>query len=187
MNNSIRFVPFSVKMRSAGLVRNPIRSWSLSVPQWIPAPIKVDMVAVDRTVNVLSRFVARWVAQSRTARREYAVREASERWTREAWSPAWSKVMEMEDEKETILARIRFEAWCSMPEANWNRIARNMTASVRDVGILARDVLKPVYTERDRRAALASAKVVQTAQVWKEVVRPVQRRTNRFSTGSDSE
>jgi hypothetical protein len=187
MNNSIRFVPFSVKMRSAGLVRNPIRSWSLSVPQWIPAPIKIDMVAVDRTVDVLSRFVARWVAQSRTARREYAVREASERWTREAWTPAWSKVMEMEDEKETILARIRFEAWCSMPEANWNRIARNMTAAVRDVGILARDVLKPVYTERDRRAALVSSKVVQTAQVWKEVVRPVQRRTNRFSTGSDSE
>jgi hypothetical protein len=187
MNNSIRFVPFSVKMRSAGLVRNPIRSWSLSVPQWIPAPIKIDMVAVDRTVDVLSRFVARWVAQSRNARREYAVREASERWTREAWTPAWSKVMEMEDEKETILARIRFEAWCSMPEANWNRIARNMTASVRDVGILARDVLKPVYKERDRRAALAASKVVQTAQVWKEVVRPVQRRTNRFDTGSDSE
>ena len=184
---SLRFVPFSVKMRAAGLVRNPIQCWSLSVPQWIPAPIKVNMAAVDRTVNVLSRFVASWVAQSRTARREYAVREASERWTREAWSPAWSKVMELEDEKETILARIRFEAWCSMPEANWNRIARNMTASVRDVGILARDVLKPVYTERDRRAALVSSKVVQTAQVWKEVVRPVQRRTNRFSTGSDSE
>jgi hypothetical protein len=187
MNNSIRFVPFSVKMRSAGLVRNPIRSWSLSVPQWIPAPIKIDMVAVDRVVNVLSRFVASWVAQSRIARREYAVREASERWTREAWTPAWSKVMELEDEKAKILSRIRFEAWCSMSEANWSRVARNMTAAVRDVGILARDVLKPVYAERDRRAAVASAKVVQTAQVWKEVVRPVQRRTNRFSTGSDSE
>lgn len=184
---SLRFVPFSVKMRAAGLVRNPIQCWSLSVPQWIPAPVKVNMAAVDRTVNVLSRFVASWVAQSRTARREYAVREASERWTREAWSPAWSKVMELEDEKETILARIRFEAWCSMPEANWNRIARNMTASVRDVGILARDVLKPVYAERDRRAALAAIESGRlhnrqmAAQI--RVIRP----RNRFSTGSDSE
>ena len=79
MNNSIRFVPFSVKMRSRGFVRNPINSWSLSVPKWIPAPPSspvVDMTKVDRVVDVLSRFVATWVAQSRAARREYRIREA---------------------------------------------------------------------------------------------------------------
>jgi hypothetical protein len=184
---SLRFVPFSVKMRAAGLVRNPIQSWSLSVPQWIPAPIKVDMAKVDRTVNTLARFVASWVAQSRRARREYAVREAGARWTREAWSPAWSKVMELEDEKAKILARIRFQAWCSMPEADWNRVARNMTAAVRDVGILARDVLVPVYAERDRRAALIA---VAAAQQLHNQQRPAQIRVirprNRYDTGSDS-
>lgn len=98
MNNSIRFVPFSVKMRSAGFVRNPIRSWSLSVPQWIPAPIKVDMVAVDRTVDVLARFVAKWVQQSRRVRREYAVRKAGEDWARAVWSVNWGDLMYEEEE-----------------------------------------------------------------------------------------
>ena len=182
MNNSIRFVPFSVKMRSAGFVRNPVHSWSLSVPKWIPAPAKVDMVAVDRTVNILARFVAKWVAQSRQARREYRIREAGRKWRDAALQPNWADLSEAHERREVIRARQQFEAWCTMPEDQWRAIARNMIAAVRDIGPLIRDVLKPVWEERDRRAAVAAIEAAQK-QLIKKPVRP----RNRYDIGSDSE
>ena len=66
-------------------VRNPAAGWSINIPQWIPAPKKstpVDMVAVDRVVDVLSRFVATWVSQSREMRRVARIREAGYKFSR---------------------------------------------------------------------------------------------------------
>jgi hypothetical protein len=187
MNNSIRFVPFSVKMRKAGFVRNPVQSWSIYSPKWIPAPPPspvVDMTKVDRVVDVLSRFVATWVAQSRKARSEYRVREAGRKWRDAALSPNWADLSEAHERREAILARRQFEAWCAMPEDQWRAIARGMIADARDIGPLIYAVLKPVWEERDRRTALAAvAAAERQLHNRQRVVRP----RNRFDTGSDSE
>ena len=188
MNNSIRFVPFSVKMRSRGFVRNPINSWSLSVPKWIPAPPSspvVDMTKVDHVVDVLSRFVATWVAQSRAARREYRIREAGRKWHDSVMEVSWADLSEANERREVIARRRQFAAWCAMPEPQWKAIAREMIAAARDIGPLIRDVLKPVWEERDRRTALAAVEAAQH-QVARRPVQ-AQARRNRFDTGSDSE
>lgn len=192
MNNSIRFVPFSVKMRSAGYIRNPVQCWSLSVPKWIPAPPPspvVDMTKVDRVVDVLSRFVATWTKQSRNARREYRIREAGRTWHDSVMAVSWAELSEAHQRQEAMRARRQFAAWCSMPEREWMAVGREMMAAVRDIGPLLRDVLKPVWEERDRRTALAV--VAAAEQQLHNRQRPAQVRVirprNRFETGSDSE
>lgn len=204
MNNSIRFVPFSVKMRKAGYVRNPIQCWSLSVPKWIPAPPPspvVDMAKVDHVVDVLSRFVATWVAQSRTARREYRVREAGRKWRDSVMADNWGDMVVVHERREAAARRQVFENYCSMPEEQWRAVARALIAARKDATAdmmpLIRGTLTPVWQERDRRAAMT---VVEVAQIWTELnvqprlhnqQRPAQIRVvrprNRFDTGSDSE
>lgn len=160
MNNSIRFVPFSVKMRSAGFVRNPIRSWSLSVPQWIPAPIKIDMVAVDRTVDVLARFVAKWVEQSRRLRREYAVRKAGEDWARGVWAINWGNLMYEEEERILAMTELEFLA-----EAQF-RIARCKASNAGVFPVI--EWIRSMRIQREEKKK-TQARLVEYSMVAREI------------------
>jgi len=137
------FVPYSVVMRTRGFVHDPsIRNPFVSA--WVPAgQTKADMQRasfnrrVDHTVDVLTRFVAKWVEQSRRVRREYAVRKAGEDWTRAVWSVSWANLMYEEEERiltmtdesfnREILNRIEFHRRNQMnvvPLIEWIRDTR---------------------------------------------------------------
>ena len=199
----LSFVPHSVMRHRAGFVRNPAAGWSIHVPQWIPAPKKkptVDMVAVDRVVGILTRFVAAWVVQSRTARSAARVREAGEAWTRWAMSPNWANMAEREDRHAAIAARREFARCVNMPEAQWKAECRAAIAAARDVGPLMAAWV-PIWAARDAKAAANAVAVAEQKLVWQEISRPglhnrqrtastiVARVTlrNRFAIDSDSE
>jgi hypothetical protein len=166
----LSFVPHSVQRARAGFVRNPAACWSLNVPQWIPKPkaaVPVDMARVDHVVDVLTRFVAAWVVQSRNARREYSVREAGDKWRRDAMNPNWADMTEREERREIQRRRRQFQAWCTMPEEEWKAIGRQFISDARDIGPLIRDILRPVWEERDARAAA----LAEQERVWQEMSR----------------
>jgi hypothetical protein len=185
----LSLIPHSVSRARAGFVRNPAAGWSINTPQWVLPPKKVDMVKVDRVVAILERFVARWVTQSRDARRAYAAREAGARWTREAWTPAWSNVMEVEDARARIARRREFVRLIQMPEADWHAHCRAEIAAATNIGPLV-EAWQPINAARAQY-------LIQTAQVWNEVVlhnrqqaagvRVARVVRNHFDTGSDSE
>jgi hypothetical protein len=110
-----KMIPYSVRMRAHGYVYNPNARFMTS--PWVNAvEIMEKKIAfnkrVDRTVDVLSRFVATWVVQSRTARSARNVREAGEKWRNAAMSPNWANMMEKEDNRiaqERADADARFE------------------------------------------------------------------------------
>jgi len=189
---SLRFVPYAVQMRRAGFVPTHTKSWSIYSPKWIQAPPPspaVDMAAVDRVVNRLTRFVAKWVAQSRGLRRQERIRAAGDKWRNAVMSDDWFAISEAADRREVARRRREFQAWCEMPEAAWKAIGRQMIAAAADIGPLMCDILRPVWEERDRRDRNRARAAVETAQVWREVARPRHqaRRRNHFDTGSDSE
>jgi hypothetical protein len=191
----LSFIPHSVSRNRAGFVRNPAAGWSINVPQWIPAPKKpaVDMAAVDRVVDTLTRFVATWVVQSRTARSAARVREAGERWTRAAMSPSWASMMEHEDRVQAAAARREFARCVDMPEAQWKAQCRADIAAASDVGSLMLAWV-PIWAARDANVA---RNLVQYTQIWNEVAlhnrqMPAQRRVarvtrNHFAIDSDSD
>jgi len=191
----LSLIPHSVSRNRAGFVRNPAAGWSINIPQWIPAPKKpaIDMAAVDRVVDTLARFVAKWVVQSRTARSNARIREAGERWTRAAMSPNWGNVMEREDRRQAIVARREFTRCVSMPEAQWKAECRAAITSASDVGPLMLAWV-PIWAARDAKVA---RNLVQQTQVWNEVAlhnrqMPAQRRVarvvrNHFAIDSDSD
>jgi hypothetical protein len=89
----ISLVPFSVRQRGRGLVRDPaVHGYSLLDPQWVPVGTtvsdrkKASMIKkADRVIAVLARFVAR-VARSYRFRKIFGNGDL-----------AWSVIMERED------------------------------------------------------------------------------------------
>jgi hypothetical protein len=187
----LAFVPHSVRRCRAGFVRNPAAGWSLNTPQWIPAPKKstpVDMAAVDRVVNTLSRFVATWLAQSREMRRVARIREAGAAWTRAAMMPNWALMTDREEARE----RARFVA---MSDADWRAYCRAEIAAARDVGPLM-VAWVPINAMRDANDAAKR----EQERVWQEIARAGLHNTqrsapvrvsrvvrNRFAIDSDSD
>jgi hypothetical protein len=94
-----------------------------------------------------------------------------------------------EERREVTRRRRQFQSWCEMPESQWKALGRQMIADAADIGPLMRDILRPVWEERDRRDRNRARAAVETAQVWHEVARHRHqvRPRNRFDTGSDSE
>jgi len=165
----LAFVPSSVRRCRDGFVRNPAAGWSLNIPQWIPAPKKstpVDMVAVDRVVDVLSRFVARWVAQSREMRRVARIREAGERWTRYAMQPNWALMTERAEIREREFARRERMRFVAMSDADWRAYCRAEIAAARDLGPLMAAWV-PINAMRDANAAARR----EQERVWQEISR----------------
>jgi hypothetical protein len=199
---SLRFVPYAVQMRRAGFVPTHTKSWSIYSPKWIQAPPPspaVDMAAVDRVINRLTRFVAKWVTQSRDLRSQERIRAAGDKWRNAVMSDDWFAISEAADRRDAMRRRRRFQTWCEMSEAQWKAIGRQMIADAADIGPLMRDILRPVWEERDRRDRDRARAIVEVAQIWGEMAHPrlhnqqrpaqlrIVRPRNRFDTGSDSD
>ena len=170
----LAFVPHSVRRCRAGFVRNPAAGWSLNIPQWIPAPKKstpVDMAAVDRVVDTLSRFVATWVSQSREMRRVARIREAGAAWTRAAMTPNWGLMMEREDIRQREFIRRERMRFVAMPEPAWYAYCRAEIAAAPDLGPLMAAWV-PINAMRDANAAANAAAVAEQKRVWHEMSRP---------------
>jgi len=194
----LAFVPHSVRRCRAGFVRNPAAGWSLNIPQWIPAPKKstpVDMAAVDRVVNTLSRFVATWVSQSREMRRVARIREAGAAWTRAAMTPNWGLMMEREEIRQREFIRRERMRFVAMSDADWRAYCRAEIAAARDVGPLM-VAWVPINAMRDAKDAAKR----EQERVWQEIARAGLHNTqrsapvrvarvvrNRFAIDSDSD
>jgi hypothetical protein len=165
----LAFVPHSVRRCRAGFVRNPAAGWSLNIPQWIPAPKKstpVDMAAVDRVVNTLTRFVAIWVSQSREMRRVARIREAGAAWTRAVMTPNWALMTERDEIRQREFIRRERMRFVAMPDAEWRAYCRAEIAAVRDVGPLM-VAWVPINAMRDANAAAKR----EQERVWQEISR----------------
>ena len=77
------FVPFSVRMRRAGMVLQTPLGYSFSGPQWVPEK-KIDMAKVDRVIAVMTRFVGFWAANRASVpawiKQDLEVRQARADW-----------------------------------------------------------------------------------------------------------
>ena len=158
----LSLVPHSVRRARAGFVRNPAAGWSINIPQWIPKPkaaVPVDMVRVENVVNVLTRFVAAWVTQSRNARSAARVRAAGEAWTQFAMQPNWADIVEREERREWLRK-------VSMPETEWKAECRARIAATQELGPLIREWV-PINAERDAIAA----RLAEQERVWQELSR----------------
>jgi hypothetical protein len=165
----LAFVPSSVRRCRDGFMRNPAAGWSLNIPQWIPKPkavVPVDMAAVDRVVDRLTRFVATWVAQSREMRRVARIREAGAAWTRAAMTPNWALMTERAEIREREFIRRERMRFVAMPDAEWRAYCRAEIAAVRDVGPLM-VAWVPINAMRDANAAAKR----EQERVWKDISR----------------
>ena len=173
----LAFVPHSVRRCRAGFVRNPAAGWSLNIPQWIPAPKKstpVDMAAVDRVVDTLTRFVATWVSQSREMRRVARIREAGAAWTRAAMTPNWGLMMEREDIRQREFIRRERMRFVAMSDADWRAYCRAEIAAARDIGPLM-VAWVPINAMRDANAESRR----EQERVWQEISRAGLHNTQR--------
>jgi len=173
----LSFIPHSVSRRRAGFVRNPAAGWSLNIPQWIPAPkarAPVDMVAVDRVVNTLSRFVATWVSQSREMRRVARIREAGAAWTRAAMMPNWALMTEREEARERAFARRERMRFVAMSDTDWRAYCRAEINAAPDLGPLMAAWV-PINEMRDANAAARR----EQERVWQEIARAGLHNTQR--------
>ena len=166
----LSFVPHSVSRARAGFVRNPAAGWSLNIPQWIPAPKvskPVDMARVERTVDVLTRFVSSWVTQSRKVRRA----EVVSKWTREAMTPNWASIMEREERRERAHARRERERLVMLTDVAWWAYCREQIAAARDVGPLM-EAWRPIIWMREShriQREMQEAALAESERVWQEV------------------
>jgi len=126
-----KMIPHSVVMRKRGYTFNSnAKSWT---SPWVLAVETLEArinyrARVNKTVDVLTRFVATWVTQSRAMRSAQRIREAGEKWRNAALFPNWANMMEEEESRiavEEIMAEAErqdreaaFEArLIAMPEA----------------------------------------------------------------------
>jgi len=173
----LAFVPHAVTRRRAGFVRNPAAGWSLNIPQWIPAPKKstpVDMAAVDRVVDALSRFVATWVSQSREMRRVACIREAGAAWTRAAMTPNWGIMMEREEIRQREFTRRERMRFIAMSDMDWRAYCRAEIAAAPDLGPLMAAWV-PINAIRDANDAARR----EQERVWQEIARAGLHNTQR--------
>ena len=168
-------VPTSVRMRQRGLVLDPaIRGISIYESKWVPAGTTVAdrklayNAKVDRTVDALAKFVAIWVQQSRRVRREYAVRKASEDWSRGVWTISWSSISEQEDLRRKAIIDAYHARLVAMPEEQF-RIYNALT--IREIREHNDDPWPWMELVRKIRAkrALARLAIAEQKQVWQEM------------------
>ena len=82
MSSVTMFVPFAVRMRSNGFVRDSaVSAWCSLTDQWVlrgqtiaDKKRRAENARADKVIGVLTRFIARWVSV-RVYRRRHAIRE----------------------------------------------------------------------------------------------------------------
>jgi hypothetical protein len=187
---SKKLIPSSVLMVQRGFVYNPNARFMTS--PWVNAvemmekqaaeqlEIKIrefkKRVRVNKTVDVLGRFVATWVAQSRTARSAWNSRKAGEMWRNAALSPNWFDMMEEEANRiadERAEAEAQFEArLMAMSDAEIIRYHQQTMMEHRRHREDYRPWMDFIAKIQRKRAALRSA-LSESEQMWVELnVRP---------------
>jgi hypothetical protein len=182
--SSLRFVPYSVQMRRAGYVATHSKSWSIYHPKWVMAPKAPtpDAARVDRVIDLLTRFAAKWVKQSRKARAEFRHQlcvEAS-KFSPDLWFDQNNKELQLELRRslESQLARrFGFVRFCKMPEQEWNATVREWIAEHkrdgRDLLPLLRGMVARVNARRDEIQRDQARAIAEVAAVWGEITQPV--------------
>ena len=156
----ISMVPFSVRQRGRGLVRDPaVHGYSLLDPQWVPVGTTVSdrkkaamIKKADRVIAVLARFVAR-VARSYRFRKIFGNGDL-----------AWSVIMEREDthnrnERDQTLRNL-----VVMPEEQLYAHWREQMAAHREIGNLW-NLMILVKTKRAER----EQRIRENQLVWNEL------------------
>lgn len=187
---SNKLIPSSVIMVRRGFVYDPNVRFMTS--PWVNAveimekrkaeqlEIKIrefkKRVRVNKTVDVLGRFVATWVAQSRTVRSAWNSRKAGEMWRKAALSPNWADMMEEEENQiaeERAEADARFEArLMAMSDADLIRYHQQTMMEHRRHREDYRPWMDFIAKIQRKRATLRAA-LCESEQMWVELnVRP---------------
>jgi hypothetical protein len=171
----LSLVPYSVRMRSCGLVLDPaIRGISINQSKWVPAGTTVAdrklayNAKVDRTVDALAKFVAIWVQQSRRVRREYAVRKAGADWTSGVWAISWANISEQEDNRRNAVIVAYHARLVAMPEDQFRMYNACAIREIREHNDDPWPWMELVRTIRAKRA-LVQVAVSENKQVWQEM------------------
>jgi hypothetical protein len=171
----LSLVPYSVRMRSRGLVLDPaIRGISINQSKWVPAGTTVAdrklayNAKVDRTVDALAKFVAIWVQQSRRVRREYAVRKASEDWSQGVWAISWASISEQEDLRRKAIIEAYHARLVAMPEEQFRMYNALTIREIREHNDDPWPWMELVRKLRAKRALVHLA-VAEHKQVWQEM------------------
>jgi|688.fasta_scaffold525392_2 hypothetical protein len=145
----ISMVPFSVRQRGRGLVRDPaVHGYSLLDPQWVPVGTtvsdrkKASMIKkADRVIAVLSRFVAR-VARIHRFRKIFSNGDL-----------AWSVIMEREDTQQRNEREANLRNLIVMPEEQLYAHWRQQMAAHQEIGNLwnLMNLVKAKRAEREQR------------------------------------
>ena len=145
----ISMVPFSVRQRGRGLVRDPaVHGYSLLDPQWVPIGTtvsdrkKASMIKkADRVIAVLSRFVAR-VARIHRFRKIFSNGDL-----------AWSVIMEREDTQQRNEREANLRNLIVMPEEQLYAHWRQQMAAHQEIGNLwnLMNLVKAKRAEREQR------------------------------------
>jgi hypothetical protein len=156
----ISLVPFSVRQRGRGLVRDPaVHGYSLLDPQWVPAGTTVSdrkkaamIKKADRVIAVLARFMAR-VARGYRFRKIFGNGDL-----------AWSVIMEREDthnrnERDQTLRNL-----IVMPEEQLYAHWREQMAAHREIGNLW-NLMILVKTKRAER----EQRIRENQLIWNEL------------------
>jgi hypothetical protein len=144
------FVPFSVRMRRAGLILQKPLGYSFSGPQWVEKKAVVDMQAVDQVVDTLKRFVMHCESVRKA---DMAKREARAQWLREMHTSNWMDLYGVH----------RFEvSWYDLnDEAEAFRCVEDafLEAEWAEEAAAAEVVRRAAAAESERLAAIEAARV----------------------------
>lgn len=156
----ISLVPYSVRQRGRGLVRDPaVHGYSLLDPQWVPVGTTVSdrkkaamIKKADRVIAVLSRFVAR-VARSYRFRKIFSNGDL-----------AWSIIMEREDTHNRNEREQNLRNLIVMPEDQLYAHWREQMAAHREIGNLW-NLMILVKTKRAER----EQRIRENQLIWNEL------------------
>jgi hypothetical protein len=145
----ISLVPYSVRQRGRGLVRDPaVHGYSLMDPQWVPVGTtvsdrkKASMIKkADRVIAVLSRFVAR-VSRIHRFRKIFSNGDL-----------AWSVIMEREDQERMAHREAHLRNLIVMPEDQLYAHWRQQMAAHQEIGNLwnLMNLVKVKRAEREKQ------------------------------------
>lgn len=116
-------VPFSVRMRSSGFVRDPkAAAWAPLSAQWVPAgetiadqKLRAVNARADKVLGILSRFIARW-ARACVWRRRHAIQTWQALRARQARERRFSFETEYSNPDPEVLSWIVEGSWAAHEE-----------------------------------------------------------------------
>lgn len=168
-------VPHSVRMRQLGMVRDPaIHGHTYGQSVWVPKGTTVAdrqnayRTKVNRVVDVLTRFVANWVKQSRIARSAYKCKARAEAWHASVWSISWANIMESEENRSKAIVDAYYARLVAMTDRELNEYS---AAAIREIRQHNEDVMPWLETMRIVRAKreIAQVAIAENRQVWQEM------------------